>query len=151
MNVIDLLSAMEDIVLEGKLPLTKSKSIIDIDECLGMIDEIRNLLPQELQAANHVRAEKNHLIIEAQQEAELLMEDVTKEADRLVSENDITKNAERRGKAIIRQSEAEAEAVKRNTYEYLSNKMEEITDTLMGVTSELAASKKQLDDYLNKK
>ena len=34
MNVIDLISSMEDVVLEGQIPLFKSKSIINIDEFL---------------------------------------------------------------------------------------------------------------------
>lgn len=149
MNVIDLISSIEDAVLEGQMPLFKSKSIINIDEFLDMLDEMKKLLPQELQAANHLRSEKNKLIIEAQQEAQTLIEDVAREADRLVAENDITQGAYIKSKQIMNETQAEMDELKQGTYEYLANKMDELSEKLLAVNEEIKNSKQELEDYFS--
>lgn len=148
MNVIDLISSVEDILIEGQLPLIKTKSIVNIDELLEMLDEMKRQLPQELQAANHLRAEKNKLIIEAQQEAQKLLEDVAKEADKLVSESDITKNAYIKSKQILLEAQDEVEELKAGTVDYLSSKMDEISDKLISINTEMENSKNELKEYL---
>ena len=149
MNVIDLISSMEDVVLEGQIPLFKSKSIINIDEFLDMLDEMKKLLPQELQAANHLRSEKNKLIIEAQQEAQTLMEDVAREADRLVMENDITQGAYMKSKQIMNETQAEMDELKQGTYEYLIGKMDELSDQILKINEEINSSKQELKEYFS--
>ena len=149
MNVIDLISSMEDVVLEGQIPLFKSKSIINIDEFLDMLDEMKKLLPQELQAANHLRSEKNKLIIEAQQEAQTLMEDVAKEADRLVMENDITQGAYMKSKQIMNETQAEMDELKQGTYEYLIGKMDELSEQILKINEEINSSKQELKEYFS--
>lgn len=149
MNVIDLISSIEDAVLEGQIPLFKSKSIINIDEFLDMLDEMKKLLPQELQAANHLRSEKNKLIIEAQQEAQTLIEDVAKEADRLVAESDITQGAYMKSKQIMNETQAEMDELKQGTYEYLASKMDELSEKLLAVNEEIKNSKQELEDYFS--
>lgn len=149
MNVIDLISSIEDAVIEGRIPLIKSKSIINIDEFLDMLDEMKRLLPQELQAANHLRSEKNKLIIEAQQEAQTLIEDVAREADRLVAESDITQGAYMKSKQIMNETQAEMDELKQGTYEYLSGKMDELSEKLLAVNEEIKNSKRELDEYFS--
>ena len=149
MNVIDLISSMEDVVLEGQIPLFKSKSIINIDEFLDMLDEMKKLLPQELQAANHLRSEKNKLIIEAQQESQTLMEDVAREADRLVMENDITQGAYMKSKQIMNETQAEMDELKQGTYEYLIGKMDELSEQILKINEEINSSKQELKEYFS--
>ncbi len=148
MNVIDLISSIEDILIEGQVPLIKSKSLVNLDEVLEMLDEIKRQMPQELQAANHLRAEKNKLIIEAQQEAQKLLEDVAKEADKLVSESDITKNAYIKSKQILLEAQDEVDELKAGTVDYLASKMDEISNKLVEINSEIESSKNELRDYL---
>ncbi len=147
MNVIDLINSLEDVVLEGQLPFIKTKSMVNIDEILEMLDEMKKMLPQELQAANHLRAEKNRLIIEAQQEAQSLMEDVAKEADKLVMESDITQRAYMRSKEIIADTKLESNELKRGTYSYLAEKMDELSNKLNEINNEVKKSRQELDEY----
>ena len=50
MNVIDLISSVEDILIEGQLPILKTKSLVDVDELLHNPFSLRNkreILPQK--------------------------------------------------------------------------------------------------------
>ncbi len=148
MNVIDIIDALEDVVLEGQLPLVKWKSVINVDEVLDMLDEIKKQLPKELQAANHLRAEKNKLIIEAQQEAQTLIEDVAREADKMLDESDITQNAYIKSKQILNQTHDDMEELKNGTYKYLANKMDELCDKLTKMKEEINESREELKSFL---
>ncbi|MBP3347332.1 MAG: hypothetical protein J6L92_01090 [Clostridia bacterium] len=148
MNVIDLISSVEDILIEGQLPILKTKSLVDVDELLDMLDEMKRLMPQELQAANHLRAEKNKLIIEAQLEAQKLLEDVAKEADKMVSENDITQNAYIKSKQIMLETKDEVNELKREGEVYLADKFGQTARSIQDVNSEAARMDEELKKYL---
>ena len=148
MNVIDLISTVEDILIEGQLPIIKTKSLVNLDELLDILDEMKRQLPQELQAANHLRAEKNKLIIEAQQEAQRLLDDVEKQASKMVDQSDITKNAYVKSRQILQQAQNEVDELKAGTYDYLSSKMDEISNNLIAINEEMEASKSELYEYL---
>ena len=148
MNVIDLISSVEDILIEGQLPILKTKSLVDVDELLDMLDEMKRLMPQELQAANHLRAEKNKLIIEAQLEAQKLLEDVAKEADKMVSENDITQNAYIKSKQIMLETKDEVNELKREGEVYLADKFGQTARSIQDVNSEATRMDEELKKYL---
>ena len=148
MNVIDLISSVEDILIEGQLPILKTKSLVDVDELLDMLDEMKRLMPQELQAANHLRAEKNKLIIEAQLEAQKLLEDVAKEADKMVSENDITQNAYIKSKQIMLETKDEVNELKREGEAYLADKFGQTARSIQDVNSEATRMDEELKKYL---
>ena len=148
MNVIDLISTVEDILIEGQLPIIKTKSLVNLDELLDILDEMKRQLPQELQAANHLRAEKNKLIIEAQQEAQRLLDDVEKQASKMVDQSDITKNAYIKSRQILKDAKDEVDALKVGTYDYLTSKMDEISNNLISINEEMEASKNELYEYL---
>ena len=148
MNVIDLISTVEDILIEGQLPIIKTKSLVNLDELLDILDEMKRQLPQELQAANHLRAEKNKLIIEAQQEAQRLLDDVEKQASKMVDQSDITKNAYIKSRQILQEAKDEVDALKVGTYDYLTSKMDEISNNLININEEMEASKNELYEYL---
>ena len=68
MEIFELLESLEDIIERGKnLPFT-NKGVIDKDEILDLIKEIRLKLPDELKQAKWVKEERQRILVEAQKE-----------------------------------------------------------------------------------
>lgn len=158
MNLIDYLSTLEDIVLDGQLPILKNKSVINVEEVLSMIDEMKKILPSEIREASHAITEKNQLIIEAHKEADEMLAAVPAEVEKRINEHDITALAKERkeeiigkadeeAKTIIASAESESEEIRKGTLEYLSDKIDELSVKILTVNSELQASKKELEVY----
>ena len=148
MSITDLINAMEDIILQGQLPLMHKKSMVNTEEMLGMLDEMRKSLPEEIKAANHVRKEKNKLIVDAQQEAEKIRSDVRREVEARVQQSDIAEEAYAYGNKLVMDARQECEELRQGTFEYLNEKIGELSKTLRSVTSQVEDCRRELEEYL---
>ena len=82
MEIFTLLETLEDLLESSKnLPFTQ-KTMVDKDEMLEIIKEIRIKLPDELKQAKWIKEERQRILVEAQKEAD----GIVKEAEnRIVS------------------------------------------------------------------
>ena len=90
MTILDLLDEIEDIVeTASTVPLT-NKIMVDGNELMEIVKEIRISLPDDVQQAKWVRDEKGRILSEAKEEYEKIIVEARKQADYLVDEHDIT-------------------------------------------------------------
>lgn len=115
MAVRDTLNKIEELVASAShLPLT-GKALINEDELLKLIEEFRNELPQELGHAENIINERNNIMQMAQVEADKIIKQAEKQAQKLVDENDVVIKAREKAHLLEIQAQREyAEAVANN-------------------------------------
>ena len=119
MRVLELLEEIEEIVdTAAGFPLT-GKIMIDSEELLEIVREIRSELPDEIQQAQWIKNERERIIAEAKQQYEAVIQDAQKQADALVENNDITVKSKLRADELMKVTEDTAKQLKIGTYEYL--------------------------------
>lgn len=119
MRVLELLEEIEEIVdTAAGFPLT-GKIMIDSEELLEIVREIRSELPDEIQQAQWIKNERERIIAEAKQQYEAVIADAQKQADALVENNDITVKSKLRADELMNVTEDTAKQLKIGTYEYL--------------------------------
>ena len=70
MEIFTLLETLEDILEKSRnVPFT-NKGIVDKDEIVEIIQEIRLKLPDELKQAKWIKEERGRILLEAQKEAD---------------------------------------------------------------------------------
>ena len=93
MEIFTLLEALEEILEKSKTIPLVNKSMVDKEEILDIIKEIRLKLPDELKQAKWIKEERSRIMQEAQKEAD----DIVKEAENriisMIDEHEITKKA----------------------------------------------------------
>lgn len=137
MDVLNLLEKIEDIVEDAsKLPLS-NKIMIDKEEILEVINDIRLKLPDEINRASWVAKERQRILTEAQNEAEELMEKVKQQQKILIDESEITRHAKQNANQLLQEAEVKANAMKEGAYNYsdeilsqLQNKIREINNII---------------------
>ena len=77
MEIFTLLETLEDILKKSRNVPFSSKCIVDKEEVLDIIKEIRLKLPDELKQAKWVKEERQKFLVQAQNEAD----DIIKEAE----------------------------------------------------------------------
>ena len=93
MKVLELLEEIEDIVdTSSGFPLT-GKIMVDSQELLELVREIRLELPDEIQQAQWIKNERERILAEAKKEYETVIKDAKSQAERLVESHDITVKA----------------------------------------------------------
>ena len=112
---------LESIIANGKkLPLTNNV-VVDQTAALGLIDELRVAVPEEVRAAKRINSEGERIIEKAQEEAERIVARAQEQAAFLIDERGLTQQAEADSRRIIADSEADAEDVRRGADEYAVN------------------------------
>jgi len=120
-DIIFLVERLESILANGKrLPLTNNV-VIDQAAALGLIDELRVAVPEEVRAAKRINSEGERIIEKAQEEAEHIVARAQEQAAFLIDERGLTQQAEADSRRIIGEAEADAEEVRRGADEYAVN------------------------------
>ena len=165
MRVLELLEEIEEIVdTAAGFPLT-GKIMVDSQELLEIVREIRAELPDEIQQAQWIKNERERIIAEAKTQYEAVIDDAQKQADTLVENNDITVKAKLRAEELMKVTEDTAKQLKIGTYDYLDSilynfqgKLENLSSIYFGemftsivkafedINSALAANRDELKD-----
>ena len=140
MEIFTLLETLEDILDKSKtLPFT-DKSIVEKEQFLDIIIEIRLKLPDELKQAKWIKEERERIIEEAQKDAD----DIVKEAENriisMIDEHEITRKAYDKKTEIIADANEMYREITQGTTTYvdgilanIENNMLELGKTLSGV------------------
>ncbi|HXU86265.1 MAG TPA: hypothetical protein VN773_10700 [Verrucomicrobiae bacterium] len=120
-DIIFLVERLESIIANGRrLPLTNNV-VVDQAAALGLIDELRVAVPEEVRAAKRINSEGERIIEKAQEEAERIVAKAQEQAAFLIDERGLTQQAEAESRRIIGEAEADAEEVRRGADEYAVN------------------------------
>ncbi len=135
MDVLNLLEKIEDIVEDAsKFPLS-NKVMIDKEEVLEVINEIRLKLPDEINRASWVAKERQRILMEAQTEAEELIEKVKEQQKMYVEENEITKQAKIYAQQIVEEAEQKANDMKLGAYSYSDEILSKLQDKIRDINN----------------
>ncbi|MDX9887667.1 MAG: ATPase [Anaerovoracaceae bacterium] len=119
MKVLELLEEIEDVVdTAASVPLT-GKIMIDANELLEIVKEIRIELPDEIQQAQWIKGERERILNEAKQEYEAVLRDAMKQAESLIENDDITMKAKQRAEEIMTITTENCRNLKLESYNYI--------------------------------
>lgn len=106
-DVLVLLDRLEELVGVGRrLPLS-TRVMVEEEEFLGILDQIRGAVPREIRQAQRVVEERSEIITGAQQEAAKILDMARNQAEYIVSEQGVLNEARQRGEEILRQVDQE--------------------------------------------
>jgi vacuolar-type H+-ATPase subunit H len=132
-----LVERLEALVANGRrLPFSENV-IINQDDALEYIDQLRVTIPEEVKSARRVTNEVERLLEQAREEAEQILARAQEQATYLIEERELTRQAEELSHEIIRQARLEADEVKRGADDYAS-------EVLVGLESEVMRTLKTI-------
>ena len=103
-NVQKLLDMLYEMIDEAKnAPLSNGKCVLNRDEALDLLDEIRAQLPVELSRAQELIRAKEDYVKAAKRDVERMMQQAELDAKAKVSETEVLTAARDRSREIIKQ------------------------------------------------
>jgi hypothetical protein len=115
---------LESLIANGKkLPLT-TNVVVDQNAALGLIDELRVAVPEEVRAAKRINSEGERIIEKAQEEAERIVGRAQEQAAFLIDERGLTQAAEAESRRIIEEAHDDADRIRAGADEYAVNVLE---------------------------
>ncbi len=95
--------------------------VVDQNAALGLVDELRAAVPEEVRAAKRINSEGERILEKAQEEAERIIARAQEQAAFLIDERGLTQAAEEESRRIIERAERDADEIRRGADEYAVN------------------------------
>ncbi|WZL74801.1 ATPase [Clostridiaceae bacterium 35-E11] len=144
MNALRLLDELEDIIENSSSIPFAGKVLMDKGEILDIIKEIRIQLPDEVKQAQWIKEERQRILIEAQQEADSIMQDAKIHIEEMVEKDEITKKAQKRSEEIISQAQINAKEIRLGARQYADELLADIEKNLEGLAKTIRDNRKEL-------
>ena len=91
-EAMELIEMMYSMIAEAKaMPLAAGRCIIERDDMLSMLEELRDCLPREMEEARRLWEAKEEFIASAKREAEQIRMEAEQKARQMVEEEEIVK------------------------------------------------------------
>lgn len=144
MDVLKLIDEVEDIVEAGSSLPFSSRVMVDKDELLDIIKEIRIKLPDEIKQAAWIKEERQRILADAQSDADTLLSEAEYRLEEMLEEEGISKMANQRAEEIINRAQANAKEIRIGAMEYADNLLLETQESLKEVIQFLNENRKEL-------
>jgi cell division septum initiation protein DivIVA len=126
MDVLVLIDKLDDLVHNAKqVPLTDQVRV-DKEEIYDLLDQMRATIPEEIKQARWIVKERQEMLAEAKREAERIVKEGRERQERMISDEEIVKAAERAAEDIIEDASAREREIRLGAEDYA----DEILDTL---------------------
>lgn len=121
MDIMEIIDLMEEAIEKASsVPLT-GKVMIDKDEILDYIQEIRLMYPDELKEAKWVKEERQRILHEAETRAEAIQKNAEETQMALIDEHEITRCAYEQANELVRNASEQAMDIKTDCDQYVDD------------------------------
>jgi len=140
-RLLDMLYGMID---EAKnATFSSEKCVINRDEALDLLDEIRGKLPLELKKARELIVARNDYVAGAKKEAEKIIKQAELDAKTIVSESEILQQARQKSSEILHRAEDRTRDLYQVANTYTEDALKRTEDAIQAALSEIQQSRAQ--------
>jgi vacuolar-type H+-ATPase subunit H len=130
MDLEYLIDRLEELLDQStRLPGT-SWVVINEDEYLRLIDQMRISVPQEIKTARQIEAERDGILAAAQEQAEAMIAAAREKSDQLVSEHVVLEQANERSDEVMSEAYQNAAAIRAEADAYALEVLARILEQL---------------------
>ena len=126
MDVLVLIDTLDDLVHSAKPIRLTDQVRVDKEGIYEVLDQIRATIPEEIKQARWIVKERQEMLAETTREAERIVKQARERQERLVSDDEVTKQAERAAEVIIEDARGREREILLGAEDYA----DEILDTL---------------------
>lgn len=131
MNIEDALESMDEILDKAiQVPLSNKKGLVDVEALRELIDDIRFNLPSEITQARNLVNDRKVIISDAKQEADRIIRKAEDRAAKLVSQQEITRQANEKANQIMTNAQTKYTELCNTTNEYVDSMLTRVEELL---------------------
>jgi regulator of protease activity HflC (stomatin/prohibitin superfamily) len=100
--------------------------MVNEDEAMEMIDQIRFNLPDEIKQANWTVSEQQRIITEAHAEAARIMSRANERAEETSSDHEVLRRAERQATQLVKEAQAKSDRIVQEAESYALEQLKQL-------------------------
>ncbi|MCX7714473.1 MAG: ATPase [Clostridia bacterium] len=118
MDIMEIIDMMEETIDKAtSIPLT-GKILIDKEDLLDYIQEMRLVYPDELKEAKWVKEERQRILSEAENRAETMQKNAEEKIVQMINEHEITRQAYEQANEMVNNAQTKAMEIKSDCDQY---------------------------------
>ncbi len=150
MDITGRLQQLEELVAEAKsMPLSTSV-LVNREEVLELIQEMRASLPEEIKQARWVVKDREQLLTKARRDAEGIIQQTLEEQKRLVAQEEVVKASVREAERVMDEARQEARNIRLEAEDYMDQKLAAFEATLQRTLEEIASIREAQESQLGR-
>jgi len=135
---------LEDMVRDAKSMPLSSSALMNRDEVLELIDQMKDSLPDEIKQARWIVKDREELLAKARRDAEAMVEQAREEQLRLASHEAVVQRAAEEAERIVQESQDDARRLRLEAEDYVDAKLAQLESQLQRILEDMIGSNQSL-------
>lgn len=146
MEVMEIIEMMEETIDKAPVVPLSGKILLDKEDILDYIQEMRLVFPDELKEAKWVKGERQRILTEAETKAEEMIKNAEERMAQMVDENEITRQAYEKANEIETSARNEATQLNAQFGQYVNDMLNDLEKRLEVFTKQVQDAKINFND-----
>ena len=146
MEVLEIIDMLEDVVEKYMAIPFAGRAVVDREELLDLIQEIRLNLPGDLKQAKWVKEERQRILDEANKEAESIVKSAEEKMASMIDDHEITQKAYAQANEIIAAAQNNARELRLGTRQYADDVMASLEAHVAKVAETVHENRRELNE-----
>ena len=146
MEVLEIIDMLEDVVEKSMAIPFMGRAIVDREELLDLIQEIRLNLPGDLKQAKWVKEERQRILDEANKEAESIIKNAEEKMAGLIDDHEVTQKAYAQANEILTSAQNSARELRLGTKQYADDVLASLETRIMKMAEIVRENRKELGE-----
>ena len=131
MDILQLIEELEDEFSKGKNFLWSKKSLVNLDRCAELIDELKRSLPSAIQESRYILSQKEKILSQAKEMGERTIKEAELRAEQLVSESSLIEKTEEEAQELMDNVNKKCSQLYNVTKENIDRLLKSVEDYLL--------------------
>jgi hypothetical protein len=138
------INQLEEMVREAKSMPLSSSALVNRDEMLELIGQMKEGLPDEIKQARWIVKDREELLAKARRDAEAMVDQARQEQLRLASHEAVVHRANEESERIVQEAADDARRLRLEAEDYVDAKLAQLEGQLQRILEEMIASNQSL-------
>ena len=144
MTLTNLVDELEDLVeTASQIPLT-GKVMVDRQEFMEILNDIKAQMPGEISQAQKIYQDKDNIINGAHDEADKILSAARSHAEKVIDENELVIQAKDKAEQILTQANKESNEIRERVRDYADSLLENTQSNLAEIIKKLNENRQKL-------
>ena len=121
MEILKVIDLLEDKVEQSKTIPLLNRALIDREEILANIEELRLNIPEDMKQARLIKDERKRILAEAQAEADEIIKNAKIKTEKMINEHEITKKAYEQANQIVAAAQKNSRELRMGARQYVDS------------------------------
>lgn len=129
----------------SKFPFS-SKVLIDKEQALDLIDSLLRSLPEDLKNAKITIEDRQRILIDAQNQAEIIIKEAEDTIEKMVNEDEVTKLAQEKSDQILSFTKQTAREIRSGANDYADEVLSQLDQQLTKILKTVKRGRQELKE-----